>query len=117
MTSLVAAAGGVAYAWRSQPHLRVEAVAAAVAISTALVLRAGLVPVLLACALVLVAELCNTAIEAVVDLVSPERRPAAAAAKDAAAAAVLVAAAFAVAIGFASLGPVLWARLATGVSP
>ncbi|MDB5070908.1 MAG: diacylglycerol kinase [Candidatus Eremiobacteraeota bacterium] len=61
---------------------------------------------LLATALVLVAELLNTALEAVVDLVSPEDHPLAKAAKDVAAAGVLVAAAGAVAAGMALI---VWA--------
>jgi rRNA maturation RNase YbeY len=54
---------------------------------------------LLTIALVLVAETFNTALEALVDLASPERRPLARRAKDLAAAAVLLAALFSVAIG------------------
>lgn len=53
----------------------------------------------LAIALVGVAELLNSALETVVDLVSPEDHPLAKRAKDVAAAAVLVAAAGAVAVG------------------
>lgn len=49
-------------------------------------------------ALVVATELLNSAIESVVDLVSPEDRPLAKRAKDIAAAAVLVAAAGAVAV-------------------
>lgn len=65
----------------------------------------------LAMALVWVSELINTAIEAVVDLTSPERHPLAGAAKDVAAAAVLTAAGFSVIIGLLVLGPPLLARL------
>jgi diacylglycerol kinase (ATP) len=112
--SFRAAATGVRFAWRTQPHLRFEAFVGAAAIGVAVWLQTGLVAVLLACAIVLVAELVNTAVEATVDLASPERRPLAAIAKDAAAGAVLVAAAFAVAIGVAALGPALWGRLTGG---
>lgn len=66
-----------------------------------------------AIALVLVAELLNTAIEALVDLVSPGDHPLAKQAKDVAAAAVLVAAAGAVAIGLLVAGWAL-ARAAAG---
>jgi undecaprenol kinase len=55
--------------------------------------------VFFAIALVVVAELLNAALEAVVDLVSPEDHPLAKRAKDVAAAAVLVAAAGSVAVG------------------
>ena len=72
-------------------------------------LRAPLAPIALACALVLALELVNTAVEAVVDLVSPEPHPLAGVAKDAAAAAVLLASLGAVVVGLAVLGPPLWA--------
>jgi diacylglycerol kinase len=55
--------------------------------------------VVLAIALVLAAELANTAIEAVVDLASPDDHPLAKRAKDVAAAGVLVALAGAAAAG------------------
>jgi diacylglycerol kinase (ATP) len=56
-------------------------------------------------------EFFNTAIEAVVDLVSPEYHPLAKVAKDVAAAAVLVGAFGAVLIGLLILGPPLWEKL------
>lgn len=115
--AVVNAAAGVAFAWRTQRHLRIEAVAAALAIAAAALLGTGLVAVLLVSALVLVAELVNTAVEAVVDLLAPDRRPLAAAAKDAAAGAVLVASAFAVAVGVVALGPAMWSRLTSVVAP
>ena len=55
--------------------------------------------------MVLAAELLNTAVEHVVDLVSPQKHPLAKAAKDTAAAAVLLAAATAVAVGLIVFGP------------
>jgi diacylglycerol kinase (ATP) len=57
----------------------------------------------LAVGFVLVAELLNTALEAVVDRLHPERHPEIGAAKDIAAGAVLVASAIAVAVGIAYL--------------
>jgi diacylglycerol kinase len=59
----------------------------------------GWAVVALAVGLVLVAELLNTALEAVVDVVSPEQHRLAKLAKDCAAAAVLVAALAAAAAG------------------
>ena len=56
-------------------------------------------------ALVWVAEFVNTAVEAVVDLLSPDIHPLAKVAKDVAAAAVLIAALAAVAVGLLLLGP------------
>jgi diacylglycerol kinase len=63
-------------------------------------------------ALVWMAEFVNTALEAVVDLASPDLHPLAQVGKDVAAAAVLVGAATAVVIGLLILGPPLWARVA-----
>lgn len=59
------------------------------------------------------AEFMNTALEAVVDLTTPNVHPLAKVAKDVAAAAVLVGALGAVLIGLLILGPPLWARLVT----
>ncbi|MEO1469961.1 MAG: diacylglycerol kinase family protein [Pseudomonadota bacterium] len=60
-----------------------------------------------AIAAVWVAEILNTAIEHLCDVVSPERREAVRRAKDCAAGAVLVAALFAAAIGASVFGPLL----------
>ena len=66
---------------------------------------------LLTIALVWVAEFVNTAVEALVDLLSPEIHPLAKAAKDIAAASVLIAALAALVVGLLVLGPPLWLRL------
>ncbi len=62
-------------------------------------------------AMVFTAEFINTAIEAVVDLASPEKHPLAKVGKDVGAGAVLVAALSGVLIGLLILGPPLWERL------
>ena len=95
---LIRAAGaawrGIAAAWRDETAFRQECMAALILIPAGLLLgespaeRAMLVGCVL---LVLVAELLNTGVEAVVDIASPEFRPLAAKAKNAAAGAVLVA--------------------------
>jgi len=64
--------------------------------------------IILTIALVWAAELTNTAIEAAIDLVSPNHHPLAKAGKDAAAGAVLVTAISAILIGLLILGPPLW---------
>ena len=64
-----------------------------------------------AIALVWMAEFLNTALEAVVDLASPEDNPLAKVGKDVGAAAVLIAAVGAALIGLLVLGPPLWAQL------
>ena len=67
--------------------------------------------IVLAIALVWTAEFLNTALEAVVDLASPQQHYLAKVGKDVGAAAVLIAAVSAALIGFLILGPPLWARL------
>jgi diacylglycerol kinase len=67
--------------------------------------------IILTVAMVFAAEFLNTAIEAVVDLASPDRHPLAKIGKDVGAAAVLVAALAAVLIGLLLLGPPLWLKI------
>lgn len=74
-------------------------------------LEAGLAPVLVMSAVVLSLEMVNSAIEAVVDLASPELHPLAKIAKDAAAGATLLAALVSVLVGLVVLGPPLLTRL------
>lgn len=66
---------------------------------------------ILAIAMVWIAEFLNTALEAVVDLASPHRHPLAKVGKDVGAAAVLIAAFSSVLIGLLILGPPLWAKI------
>lgn len=66
---------------------------------------------LLAMMAVWMAEFMNTALEAVVDMVSPDPHPLAKVAKDVAAAGVLVGAIGSALIGLLIMGPLLWARL------
>jgi diacylglycerol kinase (ATP) len=68
--------------------------------------------IILTTAMVFTAEFLNTAIEAVVDLASPQKHPLAKVGKDVGAAAVLIAALAAVLVGILILGPPLWLRLA-----
>jgi undecaprenol kinase len=93
---------GLVAAWRSEPNLRIHAGIAAAVVVAGAVLRLPPLAwalVFVAIALVVAAELLNAALEAVVDLVSPEDHPLAKRAKDVAAAGVLIAAAGAVAVG------------------
>jgi diacylglycerol kinase len=62
-------------------------------------------------ATVLAAEAANTALEEIVDAISPEMSESARIAKDAAAGAVLLVAIGAVAVGLCILGPPLWQAL------
>lgn len=99
---------------RTERSMRLHLGIVVVVVALAAALRVALSDwlfLVLACALVLVTEALNTAVETVVDWVSPEKRPLAGRAKDLAAAAVLLAAFFAVVIGILVFGPYLWALL------
>jgi diacylglycerol kinase (ATP) len=101
---------GIVYTLRTQRNMRLHALAAAIVLVGALILRVGgleLVALLFAIALVFVAELANTAIEATVDLAVDTFEPMAKTAKDVAAGVVLVASVNAVAVGYV----VFFARL------
>jgi diacylglycerol kinase len=62
-------------------------------------------------AMVWMAEVLNTSIEAVVDLASPVHHPLAKVGQDVGAAAVLIAAFVAVLVGFLIIGPPLWDKI------
>ena len=105
---------GLRYLWRTQPNARIHlAIAAAVfAVGLWVGLPARDWALIAATAgLVFVAEALNSALEAVVDLASPDRHPVAQVAKDVGAGAVTLAALAAVVVGFLVLGPPLWKRL------
>lgn len=93
---------GVLASLKTERNLRFHTAAAIVVILAALYFHLparDMAVLLLVIALVITAEMINTAIEAAVDLAAPEWHRLAKLAKDAAAGAVLVAAAFAVFIG------------------
>ncbi len=93
---------GIASLFASQPNARIHAVVLSVVIAAGFYFRIDKIEwlaVVLIAALVLSAEAMNTAVEFVVDLVSPDYHPLAGKAKDVAAAAVLLAAFGAVIIG------------------
>jgi diacylglycerol kinase (ATP) len=94
---------GVIWVLRTQRNMRVHFLAGAAALVLAVVLgvsRIDLLAVVLAIALVLIAEMFNTALEAAVDLAMPERHPLAKIAKDVAAGGVLISAACSLAVGY-----------------
>ena len=104
------AARGVWAALRTEVHLWFHAVATVVVLGLGLYVglaRWEWVAVALAVGAVWCAELVNTAIEAVVNLVSPEYHPLAGRAKDVAAGAVLVMALAALVVGVLVFGPYL----------
>lgn len=96
------AAHGIVAAFKSELNMKVHSCFAVLVVAAAAVLRlppSSWMLLLLAITLVLTAELLNTAVEATIDLVSPEIHPLAKKAKDTAAGAVLLAAVFAVITG------------------
>ncbi|MEW5989197.1 MAG: diacylglycerol kinase family protein [Chloroflexota bacterium] len=103
------------YVIRTQHNAWIHAVVSLAVIGLAWWLRlpAGDWAILiLTIAIVWMGEFLNTALEAIVDLASPERQPLAKIAKDVAAAAVLLGAIAAVLVGLLLLGPPLWQKLA-----
>ena len=108
---------GLGYLLRTQTNARIHLAMTAATVVMAAWLhidREGWVFLVLVIGLVWAAEAFNTALEAVVDLASPESHALAKASKDVAAAGVLLAAATAVVVGLLILGPPLWARLQGG---
>lgn len=100
------AARGLSVAFAGEPNLRLQVGAAVLVGFAAWLLGVGPIGIGLlavAVALVLVAELLNSAIEALADAVHPEQSPEVGAAKDIAAGAVVVAATGAVVVGVAVL--------------
>lgn len=107
---------GILWSTSSQRHLRYHFFAAMVVLLLALFLRLSALDFILltfAVTLVLFAELMNTALEVIVDLVSPDFHPLARRAKDVAAGAVLVASCGAIIMGFFAFSHYLFPPLET----
>lgn len=99
---------GIDHAFRTQRNFRIHTVISAAVGAAGLLLRVGgteWAVLILTIGLVFLAELFNTALEAVVDHVAPEFHALAKIAKDCAAGAVFVAALAAVGVGVAIFGP------------
>lgn len=106
---------GFWYVLRTQRNAWIHAILTATAFGLAVLVRldrSEWILLLLVTGMVWVAEIFNTALEALVDLTNPETHPLARVAKDTAAAAVLFAAAVALLVGLLLLGPPLWALAA-----
>lgn len=96
------AKAGLVVAWHREQSLRSQLVLATVAVVAGVVLRPQLLwwaALVLAIALVLVAEIINSSIEALADHLHPSQHPSIKIAKDMAAGAVLLASLAAAAIG------------------
>ena len=99
---------------RTQQNAWIHAVISTAVIIVSLWLRLSardLAVLLVTIAMVWAAEFFNTAIEAVVDLASPDKHPLAKVGKDVGAAAVLIAALASIGVGLLILGPPLWAKI------
>jgi diacylglycerol kinase len=107
---------GILYSWKTQRHLRFHIFAACVVLIAGWwvkLTRWEWAVLLLTISGVIAAEVMNTAIEIVVDLVQPNFHPLAGMAKDVAAGAVLVTAIQAVAVGVVLFGQPLvqWVQM------
>lgn len=93
---------GVIHTFRTQRNMRVHFFTVAIVLLSGLLFRLGrleMLALLFSCSLVIVAEMFNTAIEVVVDMITQSYHPAAKYAKDIAAGGVLIAAVNAVVVG------------------
>ena len=115
LESVNCAIEGILWTARSQRHLRWHFLAALGLLVAAMAFKVSVLEFILltfAVTLVLFAELMNTAVEVLVDLVSPEVHPLAKLAKDVAAGAVLVASIGAAIMGYFALSGYLFAPVA-----
>ena len=111
LKSFADARKGITYTVRTQRNARIHLAATLVVIALSLwfgITALEWTAILLAIGLVWTAELLNTAIESVVDLVSPDEHELARISKDVASGGVLIAAVVALAVGMIVFGPRLW---------
>lgn len=118
ITSRAASFGHALRGWghvlKTQQNAWIHSLVAAIVIALGVWLNLSVTNwaiIVLTIAMVFTAEFINTAIEAILDLASPNFHPLAKVGKDVGAGAVLVAALAAVVVGFLILGPPLWAKL------
>jgi diacylglycerol kinase (ATP) len=102
---------GIVYTYNHEPNFRIELAIGILALLASFWLKVSPIPILLVIALVLSLEILNSAIEALVDLASPDIHPLAKIAKDAAAGAVFLASIMALLIGLWWMGPALLQKL------
>ena len=99
---------GIISSFKTERNMKIHVLAMTVVIALGFFFKLDKIEwcfIIIAIASVISAELFNTALETVVDIVSPERNPKAKLVKDIAAGAVLVVAIDAAIIGFIILGP------------
>jgi diacylglycerol kinase len=105
---------GLRFVLKTQKNAWIHTIATIITISFAIWLQIdllGFAVLILTIGTVWTAEFVHTALEAVVDLASPQKHPLAKVGKDVGAAAVLIAALSSVIIGFVILGPALIQKL------
>jgi diacylglycerol kinase len=105
---------GLAFLLRTQRNARIHVVMGTLACGLGAWVRISRVEwavIVFTIALVLILEGLNTAVEAAIDLASPDIHPLAKAAKDLAAGMVLIATIASVAVGLLILAPPLWAKM------
>lgn len=105
---------GLRFVLRTQKNAWLHTIATILTISFAVWLQIdllGFAVLILTIGTVWTAEFVNTALEAVVDLASPQKHPLAKVGKDVGAAAVLIAAMSSIIIGIVILGPALVQKL------
>lgn len=99
---------GIVYVFKTQPNFRFHALMTLIVLWFSWLVKVSrneLIILLFTIMLVLVAEMLNTAIEAITDLVTTQRQPYAKIAKDVAAGMVLMSAILAVVVGFVIFSP------------
>lgn len=114
LKSIRIALEGLWYVLRTQPNARIHAAATLAVLLLASLLgitRLEWVGLLLVVGLVWTAEIFNSAVEVLVDMVSPEHSQGAKIIKDVCAGAVLVCAGISVLVGGLIFGPRLWSIL------
>lgn len=102
LNSFVYAFKGLVHAFKTQLNFKIHCLGAVLTITLGVYVNLSLtewIGIAIAIGLVMIVELINTAIEILVDLVSPQKQPKAGTIKDLAAAAVLVSAMVALTIG------------------
>lgn len=107
---------GILTAVQTERNMKIHIAAALIVFIAAALLQLDRISwlfLVLAVSLVFIAELVNTAVEAIIDLVSPEEHVLARVAKDTAAGAALVAAVFAVVIGIMVFYEPVWEWIQT----
>ncbi|QRG70540.1 diacylglycerol kinase family protein [Brevibacillus choshinensis] len=112
--SLSYAIQGIVYTVKTQRNMQIHVAAALIVLAAAWWLqipRSDVLLVFFSIALVIALELVNTAVEAAVDLASPDWHSKAKIAKDASAGAVLIAALVSVVIGVMIFGPPLYQKM------